>query len=167
MARQRWVKSCGRVDQRLLLAVREAKRSVGRGLGPPKTSATVEAVPLFNLGPADWVEEAAVPNHQARFVRIMTWWMLRELEAAMLAVSDVKMSEQRTLGLSFAMQKRDVAGERETIFLTCICDTADGVLRVSPKRRPPSSPPAYPTPSQDSCHAGAHAMCVRRACATP
>ncbi|CAK0804234.1 unnamed protein product [Prorocentrum cordatum] len=107
---------------RLHGVMRGCRRASIRGLGPPTHAA------VFTL--ESWLVAAHVkrahaqggPTEPGRFITVGTWWMLREIEVALLTIERVRFLEETdSVAVDLGVTKKDIQGCGCTRVHSCIC----------------------------------------------
>ena len=102
---------------------RKAKRSVLRGIGPTKQSTPVGIIAVAGLDPDDIIETPAMPVNIKEIYIVISFFMLREIEAAALLwrhVDVVEATETVTLNLSISKVDFTAVGCRRSWGCVCV-----------------------------------------------
>ena len=87
---------------------RKAKRSVLRGIGPTKQSAPVGLISVADLDPDDIMDTPSMPVNLRDIYIVISFFMLREIEAAALLWRHVVVAEEsETVTLNLSISKVD------------------------------------------------------------
>lgn len=110
------------VEPILRHAIRDAVRSIRRGLGPAGLKDSFNALDLNNLQPDDTVGpfDIANPIHMLDVVILGLWYMLRESELASARLAHLSI-DASNIGLLVPIHKTDQTGSLTIRHLNCAC----------------------------------------------
>ena len=121
VAKREFVRAGGHWTEVHAITRSDLRHAAARGLGPPSRAAPF---PLYKLGtptagPRPLHQDGPCCPHVT--CAISCWWLLREVEAAAVALSDVTFLSAAEASLRLAVSKSDPAAVGVSRALSCVC----------------------------------------------